>query len=66
LKIELKGHHFDAFEVIKAELQAVLNTLTEYDFQDIFKNGRSTGIGAYAWKGTTLKVISVRRARVSF
>jgi hypothetical protein len=26
--------HFDTIEVIKAETQAVLNTLTEYDFQD--------------------------------
>jgi hypothetical protein len=37
LKIKVKGHHSDTVEVIKAELQAVLNTLTEYDFQDAFK-----------------------------
>jgi hypothetical protein len=37
LKIKLKGHHFDTIEVIDAELQAVLNTLTEHDFQDAFK-----------------------------
>jgi hypothetical protein len=37
LKI-LKGHHFETTEVIEAELQAVLNTLTEHDFQDSFKN----------------------------
>jgi hypothetical protein len=31
------GRHFDTFEVIEAESQAVLNTLTEHDFQDVFK-----------------------------
>jgi hypothetical protein len=28
---KLKRHHFDTIEVIEAELQAVLNTLTEHD-----------------------------------
>jgi hypothetical protein len=37
LKIKLKGHHFDTTEMIEAESQAVLNTLTEHDFQDVFK-----------------------------
>jgi hypothetical protein len=37
LKIKLKGHHFDTIEVIKEELQAVLNTLTEHKFQNAFK-----------------------------
>jgi hypothetical protein len=50
LKVKLKGRHFDIIEVIKAEPQAELNTLTEYDFQDAFKNGRSAGNGAYARK----------------
>jgi hypothetical protein len=35
--IKLKGCHFDTVEVIKAELQMVLNTLAEHDFQDAFK-----------------------------
>jgi hypothetical protein len=39
LKIKLKDRHFDTVEVIEAESQAVLNTLTEHDFQDAFKNG---------------------------
>jgi hypothetical protein len=30
--------HFNTSEVITAESQAVLNTLTEHDFQDAFKN----------------------------
>jgi hypothetical protein len=29
---QLKGCHFDTTEVMKAELQAVLNSLTEHDF----------------------------------
>jgi predicted helicase len=33
----LKGHYFDTIEVIKAELQVMLNTLTEQDFQNAFK-----------------------------
>jgi hypothetical protein len=33
--------------MIKAEWQVVLNTLTEHDFQDAFKNGRSSGSSAY-------------------
>jgi hypothetical protein len=37
LKIKLKGCHFDTTEMIKAESQVVLNTLTEHDFQDAFK-----------------------------
>jgi hypothetical protein len=36
LKIKLKGRHFDTTEMIEAESQAVLNTLTEHDFQDAF------------------------------
>jgi hypothetical protein len=37
LKIKLKSRHFDTIEMIKTELQAVLNTFTEHDFQDAFK-----------------------------
>jgi hypothetical protein len=37
MKIRLKGRHFDTIEMIKAESQAALNTLTEHDFQDLFK-----------------------------
>jgi hypothetical protein len=37
LKIKLKGRHFDTTEVMEAESQAVLNILTEHDFQDAFK-----------------------------
>jgi hypothetical protein len=37
LKIKLKGCHFDTIEVMEAESQAVLNILTEHDFQDAFR-----------------------------
>jgi hypothetical protein len=35
--IKDKNRHFDTIEVIEAELQAVLNILTEHNFQDPFK-----------------------------
>jgi hypothetical protein len=35
--MKLKGDHFDTAEVIEAESQAALNSLTERDFQDAFK-----------------------------
>jgi hypothetical protein len=44
LKIKLRGRHFDTFEVIATESQAVLNTLTEQEFQDAFKKWQN---GAY-------------------
>jgi hypothetical protein len=37
LKIKLKGRYFDTIEVIKAESQEVLNTVTEHDFQDAIR-----------------------------
>jgi hypothetical protein len=66
LKIKIKGHHFDKIEVIEAESQVVLNTLTEHDFQDAFKNCRSSGNDAYAWNEATLKVMVASRPKVSF
>jgi hypothetical protein len=35
--MKLKGRHFDTIEVIVADSQAVLNTLTELYFEDVFK-----------------------------
>jgi hypothetical protein len=37
LKIRLEGRHFDTIEVIQTESQAMLNTVTEYVFQDVFR-----------------------------
>jgi hypothetical protein len=48
-------------EVIESESQAVLNILTEHDFQDAFKDGGSAGNGAYALKGTTSRVMVASR-----
>jgi hypothetical protein len=39
--------HFDTTEVIEAESQAVMNIRTEHDFQNAFKNGRSSENGAH-------------------
>jgi hypothetical protein len=64
--IKLIGHHFDTVEMVKVELQAVLNPLIEHNFQDAFKNGRSTGIGAYMWRGTASRVMVGRSPKVSF
>jgi hypothetical protein len=37
LKIKLKGCHFATIAVIEGELQVVLNTIREHDFQNVFK-----------------------------
>jgi hypothetical protein len=37
VEIKLRGRNFDTSEVIKAESLAVLNALTEHDFQDAFE-----------------------------
>jgi hypothetical protein len=61
-----QGSHFDTTEMIEGESQAVMNILRGHDFQSAFKNGRSAGNGAYAWKGTTSKVMVASRSKVSF
>jgi hypothetical protein len=66
LKIKLRGRRFNTVEMIEVESQAVLNTLTEHDFQNAFKNGRSNGNGAYAQKGTVSRVMMASRPKVSF
>jgi hypothetical protein len=66
LKVKLKGIHYDTIEVMEAESQAVLNTLTEHDFRNTFGNGRSTGSGAYARKETKSRVKVASRPKVSF
>jgi hypothetical protein len=61
----LQDHHFDTIEVIEAKLQFMLNTLTEHDLQDAFKNGRNAGNGAYMRKGTS-RVMVASSSKVSF
>jgi hypothetical protein len=52
-KSAMKSPHFVTIEVIDSEPQAVLTTLTEHDFQDVFTIGRRPRNGAYARKETT-------------
>jgi hypothetical protein len=66
IEVELRGRHFDTIEVIEAESQAVLNTLTEHDFQEAFNSGSSAGNGAYTRKGTTSRVMVASRPKVRF
>jgi hypothetical protein len=40
MRVKPKDSHFDTIEVMEVESQAVLNTLTEHDFQDAFKKWR--------------------------
>jgi hypothetical protein len=51
---------------MEAESQVLLNTLTEHDFQDAFKNGRSSGNGVYAWKGTVSRMMMASKPKVNF
>jgi hypothetical protein len=66
LKIKLRGCHFNTLDVTEAESQAALNTLTEHDFQDVFKNGRSAWNSIYTWKGTPSRVMWASKPKVSF
>jgi hypothetical protein len=66
LKMKLTGRHFDTVEVIEAESEAELNTLTGHDYQDAFKNDRSAESGTYARKGTTSRLIVDSSPKVSF
>jgi hypothetical protein len=66
LKVKLKGCNSDITEVIEAESQAMLNTLTEHVFQDAFKNGVSTENSAYVRKGATSRAVVDSRSKVSF
>jgi hypothetical protein len=39
----MTGCHFDTTEVIEAESQSLLNTLTEHDFRDALEMAEATG-----------------------
>jgi hypothetical protein len=49
---------------MEAKSQAVPNTLTEHDFKDAFKNGRSAGNCTFARKGVTSKLIVAIRSKI--
>jgi hypothetical protein len=36
MKIKLSGRHFDTNDAIESDSQAVLNIITEHDFQNAF------------------------------
>jgi hypothetical protein len=65
LKIQLKAAFFDTIVVIEAESQTVLNTLTEQDFQDAFKEWQKR-CGAYTRKGTTSRMMVASKPEVGF
>jgi hypothetical protein len=65
LRTKLEDRHFDTIEVMEAEPQVMLNSLTEHDFQEAIKNGRSTENGAYWGNGTTSRVKVASRYKVS-
>jgi hypothetical protein len=56
MKLKLKGHWFDTFEEIQAELQRVLRST----------NGGDGGTGVYMWEGTTSRVMAADRPYVEF
>jgi hypothetical protein len=66
LKIKLKSSHFDTLEMMEAESQAVLYTLTEHDFSDAFKKDTNAGNGAHARNGTTSRMMVASRPGVNF
>jgi hypothetical protein len=56
---------FATIEVNEAESQAMLNTLTEDNFQNTFKKCQKPGNGAYARKGTTSRMMVASRPKVN-
>jgi len=66
MKLKLKGRQFDTVEEIQAEMQKVLDTLTEKDFMKRFKNGGDSGTGVYMWEGTTSRVTAADRSYGKF
>jgi hypothetical protein len=61
MKLKLKGRRFDTIEEIQAELQRVLDTLTEKDLQEGSKTGGDGGTGVYMREGTTWRVMAADR-----
>jgi hypothetical protein len=51
--------------VIDAESRTVLNSLSEHELQDAFKNGRHVGTAAYARKRPTSRVMMASRPKIN-
>jgi hypothetical protein len=60
-KMKLKGRRFDDIEEIQAELQRVLDTLTERTSRKRSKNGGYIGTGVYMREGTISRVMAADR-----
>jgi hypothetical protein len=65
LKIKLKDHHLTQLRWLRQNRRQCY-TLTEHNCQDAFKNGRSTGNGAYTQKGITSREMEASRPKVGF
>jgi hypothetical protein len=65
MKLKLKGRRFDTVGEIQAELQRVLDSLTEKDFQETFQKW-SCGTGVYMVEGTTSRVMVADRPHGEF
>jgi hypothetical protein len=60
-KLTLKGPRFDTIDEIQGELQRVLDTLTEKDFQEAFQKWRREWDRVYMREGTTSWVMVADR-----
>jgi hypothetical protein len=58
--------HFNTTEVLEAQSQAVLNTITECDFQDLFKTCQKPWERCMPEKGFTSRVNVVSWPKVNF
>jgi hypothetical protein len=63
--MKLKGSHFDTIEVIEAETQVALNTLTEHDFQDALKKWQKRWEWCIREEWTTSWLMVASRLKVS-
>jgi hypothetical protein len=61
MKLKLKGRRCETIEGIQAELQRVLDTVTEKASRKRSKNGGDGGTGVYMREGTTLRVMAADR-----
>jgi hypothetical protein len=57
IKLKLKGRRVHTIEQIQAELQRVLNTVTEKASRKRSKIAGGCGAGVYMWEGITSKVL---------
>jgi hypothetical protein len=67
LKMKLKGRHFYTVEAMEAESQAVLDTLTDHNLQDTFKNCQKRWERCIrAERDTASRVMVASRPKISF